>query len=339
MVRYGIIGMGAWGRCYAEAIGKLPEVILTATVTGNPDTVNNIRTEYADTIVVADYHELLQIDNWDVAVVTVPNHLHFQIGLDVLNAGKHLLIEKPLALTVEDSDTLFRTATEKELHLTVGHQFRLSSLWGKIKELIDTNRIGVPKYILVELSRNPYRTGEEGWRYDKKRVGNWILEEQIHFFDLACWYFEQFGKPVSIYASANTSLSIDSELYDNLSAVVHFSNGSHAVIAQTLAAFEHHQSIKITGTKGALWAGWSGTTDRTRYPKFFLKISDGNNVREINIEKPVGELFELEKQIVRMSLVIEGKAKNHCTGSDGCRAVALSIAAQKSAQTGTIIKL
>ncbi|MDR2441518.1 MAG: Gfo/Idh/MocA family oxidoreductase [Planctomycetaceae bacterium] len=339
MIRYGIIGFGAWGHCYADAIRKLPEVTLAAIVTGNPDTVNNIRTEYPNTIVVADYHELLRINDWDVAAVTVPNHLHFQIGLDVLNTGKHLLIEKPLALTAEDSDTLFRTATEKGLHLTVGHQFRLSSLWGKIKELIDTDQIGVPQYMLIELSRNPYRTGEDNWRYDKKRVGNWILEEPIHFFDLACWYFESFGKPVSIYASANTSLSTDKELYDNLSAIIHFSNGSHVVIAQTLAAFEHHQSIKVAGTKGSLWATWNGTIDRTRYPSYFLKLSDGNNVHEINIGKPAGELFELEEQIVRMSLVIEGKAPNYCTGVDGCQAVTLSIAAQKSAQTGIIINL
>ncbi|MDR2757440.1 MAG: Gfo/Idh/MocA family oxidoreductase [Planctomycetaceae bacterium] len=339
MIRYAIIGLGAWGHCYADIIRKLPEVTLTAVVTGNPDTVNNIRTEYPNVTVVADYHELLQINDWDVAVVAVPNHLHFQIGLDVLNTGKHLLMEKPLALTAEDSDTLFRTAIEKGLHLTVGHQFRLSSLWGKIKELIDSDQIGVPKYAFIELSRNPYRTGENGWRYDKKQVGNWILEEPIHFFDLACWYFESFGKPVSIYASANTSLSTDKELYDNLSVIVHFSNGSHAVIAQTLAAFEHHQSVKVTGTKGSLWAGWSGVIDRTRHPSFFLKISDGNNVREINIEKPAGELFELEEQIIRMNLVIEGKAKNPCTGSDGCQAVTLSIAAQKSAQTGTLIEL
>lgn len=329
MIRYGIIGLGAWGRCYADAIGKLPDVTLISIAVGNPDTVNNIRAEYPDVTVVTDYHELLERNDLDVAVVAVPNHLHFRIGLDVLNAGKHLLIEKPLALTVEDSETLFQTATEKGLHLVVGHQFRLSSLWGKIKELIDDNQIGKPKYALIELSRNPYRKGEDGWRYDKKRVGNWILEEPIHFFDLACWYFEQYGKPVSVYTAANTSLSTDSELYDNLSAIVHFSNGSYAVIAQTLAAFEHHQSVKVTGTKGSLWAGWSGTMDRTRHPTFFLKISDGNNVKEINIEKPAGELFELEEEIIRMSRIIKGEAENYCSGFDGRRAVALSIAAQK----------
>ncbi|MDR1270916.1 MAG: Gfo/Idh/MocA family oxidoreductase [Planctomycetaceae bacterium] len=339
MIRYGIIGFGAWGRCYADAIRKLPEVTLIGIAVGNSDTVNNIRTEYPDVTVVADYHELLRLNDLDVAVVSVPNHLHFRIGFDVLNAGKHSLIEKPLALTVKDCETLFQTATEKNLYLAVGHQFRLSSLWGKIKELIDSGRIGEPKYALIELSRNPYRTGEDGWRYDKKRVGNWILEEPVHFFDLACWYFELFGKAVSVYATANTCLSTDSELYDNLSAVVHFSNGSYAVITQTLAAFEHHQSVKVTGTKGSLWAAWSGAMDRTRHPEFFLKISDGNNVTEINIEKPAGELFELEEQIIQMSRVIRGEAKIHCTGSDGCRATALSIAAQKSAQTGEEVKL
>ncbi|GHT11831.1 hypothetical protein FACS1894170_05900 [Planctomycetales bacterium] len=337
MTRFGIIGFGAWGRCYAEAITKLPGTVLGGIATGNADNMNANTFGVAAKYVVADHKELLRTADIDVAVVAVPNHLHCQIGLDVLSAGKHLLIEKPFTLSVTESKTLIQTAAEKELHLVVGHQFRLSSLWGKIKEIIDSGALGEPKYVLIELSRNPYRQGADGWRYDQSRVGNWILEEPIHFFDLAGWYLESFGKPVSVYASANTSLSPAPELYDNLSAVVNFSNGSHAVIAQTLASFEHHQTVKITGTKGSLWASWSGAMDRTLHPTFFLKASDGTNINEIAIDKPAGELFELEEQIVRMSQVIEGKAKVHCTGEDGCLAVALSLAAQESAQTGMVV--
>jgi myo-inositol 2-dehydrogenase/D-chiro-inositol 1-dehydrogenase len=282
---------------------------------------------------------LLRSSDISGIILAVPNHLHYPIGIDVLYAGKHLLIEKPFSLSVTECDTLIQIAAEKKLHLAVGHQFRLSSLWGKIKEIIDTGALGEPKYVLIELSRNPYRQGASGWRYDQSRVGNWILEEPIHFFDLAGWYLESFGKPVSVYASANTSLSSAPELYDNLSAVVNFSNGSHAVIAQTLASFEHHQTVKITGTKGSLWASWSGAMDRTLHPTFFLKVSDGTNIKEIAIDKPAGELFELEEQIVRISNVIERKAEVHCTGEDGRLAVVLSLAAQESAQTGNIVTL
>ena len=61
--------------------------------------------------------------------------------------------------------------------------------------MIDAGAIGEPQYALIELWRRPYRLGADGWRYDINRVGNWILEEPIHFFDLARWYFAGVGDP------------------------------------------------------------------------------------------------------------------------------------------------
>ena len=359
-IRYGIVGLGAWGRCYANAILKrclagvpASDVTLTAIATGKEETVAAVQAEFPDAAVVADHKDLVTRDDVDVVAVVAPNHLHDAICTDALNAGKHLLVEKPFALTVDDCDALIQLADAKKCHLMIGHQFRLSSLWGKIKELIDDGFLGQPKYALVELSRNPYRPGDDGWRYDKDRVGNWILEEPVHFFDLACWYFEKYAVPVSLYASANSSYNAGPELYDNLTAVVNFSDGSHATVAQTLSAFEHHQTVKITGTKGALWAGWSGAMDRTWHPEFFLKTFDGkechqrnnlchqhnNQVVTVPITKMTGELYELEDQIVLMADVVRGKAEVHCTGRDGRRSVMLSNAAQESARSGMVVKI
>ena len=145
----------------------------------------------------------------------------------------------------------------------MGHEFRYSTLWGRVKELVDAGAIGEPQYAMIELWRNPYRLGSDGWRYDIRRVGNWILEEPIHFFDLARWYFGRCGDPVSVYARANARDPQRPELQDNFSAIVDFPGGRYAVISQTLSAFEHHQVAKLTGSKGALWASWSGAMDRT----------------------------------------------------------------------------
>ena len=69
--------------------------------------------------------------------------------------------------------------------LAIGFELRLSSVWGKVKAMLDAGAIGEPRYVLIELWRRPYRTGSDGWRYDPARVGSWILEEPIHFFDFA----------------------------------------------------------------------------------------------------------------------------------------------------------
>ncbi len=181
--------------------------------------------------------------------------------------------------------------------LAVGHELRLSSLWGKMKELIDAGAIGDPLYVLIELWRRPYRLGSDGWRYDIRRVGNWVLEEPIHFFDLARWYFSAAGDPVSVYAAASGRQPGHPELHDNFSAVLKFARGRYAVISQTLAAWEHHQTVKLTGTKSAMWARWSGAIDRTFQPTFSLQVQEGERVVDIPITKLTGEVYELVDQI------------------------------------------
>src|SRR5438067_608897 len=79
-------------------------------------------------------------------------------------------------------------------------------------------------------------------------------------------YFAAAGNPVSVYAAANGKRPDRPELHDNFSAVVRFPGGRYAVVSQTLAAWEHHQTAKITGTGGAVWASWSGAMDRTFEP-------------------------------------------------------------------------
>src|SRR5206468_1057225 len=169
--------------------------------------------------------------------------------------------------------------------VAIGDELRLSSLWGTAKEMIAAGDVGRALYVLIELWRRPYRLGSDGWRYDIARVGNWILEEPIHFFDLARWYLAGAGDPVSVVASASAQRADHPELQDNFSAIVRFPGDAYAVVSQTLAAFEHHQTVKLTGTKGAIWASWSGAMDRTAHPTFWMKHFDGETVRDVPITK------------------------------------------------------
>ena len=115
--------------------------------------------------------------------------------------------------------------------------------------------------------------------------------------------------------------------------------GGYAVISQTLAAFEHHQTVKVTGSRGALWASWSGAMDRTRHPTFSLRAFDGEQLRALPIEKATGELFELEDQIGMLVRAIRDGAPLTCTAEDGRWSVAMCLAAQRSVDTGRVIGL
>lgn len=338
-IRFGLIGYGAWGQHHAASIAQAEDAQLVAIAERSDESRKAAQQAHPNAAVVADYQELVGRDDLDVVDVIVPNRLHHEVASAVLSSGKHLLLEKPMCLTMKECDYLLQLAKAKNLRIAINHEFRLSSLWGTVKRLIDDGVVGDPQYVLVELSRNPYRLGSDGWRFDINRVGDWILEEPIHFFDLARWYLSSVGQPESVYAAANSRQPDHPELQDNCSAIMHFTGGAYAVVSQTLAAFEHHQTVKLTGTKGAVWASWSGAMDRVRKASFFLKAFDGEKLEEIPVTRGAGELYELEEQIAAMVSAVRNGSPSPCTGEDGKWSVAMCLATQMSVKTGRRVSM
>jgi myo-inositol 2-dehydrogenase/D-chiro-inositol 1-dehydrogenase len=330
-VRFGLIGYGAWGSHHARAIVEHPGAHLRAVAARTSTTLDRAKADLPDVARYADYREMLAREDLDAVVVVLPTDLHFDAARAVLESGRHLLLEKPMALSLEHCDALNALAAQQKKLLAVGHEFRLSSLWGRVKQMIDAGDIGEPQYALIELWRRPYRLGADGWRYDINRVGNWILEEPIHFFDLARWYFAAAGDPVSVFAQASARRADHPELQDNFSAMLRFPTGAYAVISQTLAAWEHHQVVKVTGREGALWASWSGALDRTFTPTFSLRHQRGDTPPvDVPITRITGEVYELRDQVDLMVRAVAGQAQLAATGVDGRWSVAMCLAAQRS---------
>lgn len=338
-VRFGLVGYGAWGGHHARAITSVPGAELVAVAAHSEASCVKARADHPTAHIYPDHRAMLADEPLDVVAVVLPSHLHYPVARDVLESGRHLLLEKPMALSVEHCDELIRLARERDRAIAVGHELRLSSLWGRVKELIDAGAIGEPLYALIELWRRPYRLGSGGWRYDLARVGDWILEEPIHFFDLARWYFSGVGEPVSVYARANGKRPDHPELHDNFSAVVNFPRGRYAVISQTLAGWEHHQTAKLTGTDGALIATWSGATDRTFEPAFGLKLMRGDTVTEERIERPAGEVYELVEQAARVVRAVRDGSPVACNGADGRAAVVMCLTARESLTAGVPVSI
>jgi myo-inositol 2-dehydrogenase/D-chiro-inositol 1-dehydrogenase len=200
--------------------------------------------------------------------------------------------------------------------------------------LIDAGAVGRPQYMLIELWRRPYRLGSDGWRYDIRRVGNWTLEEPIHFFDLARWCFSAAGNPTSVYARGIGRQADHPELTDNFSALMTFPDGAYAVVSQTLAGWEHHQVVKVTGTTGALCATWSGALDRTFQPSFRLQMLTEEQVVEVPLGGTPGEVFELVEEMRLLTRAIQDGTRPGCTGEDGRWSVAMCLRAEESIARG-----
>ncbi|MFC5455540.1 Gfo/Idh/MocA family protein [Prosthecobacter fluviatilis] len=333
-VRFALAGFGAWGKFHAQSIAGNPEARLVAISAPSEASREEARRLYPDALIFADSLEMIAKAEFDIIDIATPSHTHREIALAAMARKKHVLLEKPMAITLDDCKAIVAGARDHGVHLAVGHELRLSSQWGHIKEIIDAGTIGTPQYVLVELSRKPYRLGASGWRYDQSRVGSWVLEEPIHFFDLARWYLEGSGDPVELHAYANSRDPQRPTLYDNFSAMFKYANGSYAVVSQTLAAFEHHQTVKVSGTKGALWASWSGALDRTLEPEYFLKVFDGEKLENVKLAKHSGEVFELREEIAQCINMVRSNKKPIATGLDGLWSAGLCLVAEESIRQG-----
>lgn len=299
-MRFGLIGYGLWGVHHARAIEKAPGAELSGIACNSRETVEKARKDFPDVPVYLGYEDLLSEQSIEAVDIVVPNHLHTEIGTAALQAGKDVLLEKPMALSLTDCDRLINAARRHDRVLTIGHEFRISTQWGRLKTIIDEGLIGDPLYALVSLFRHPYRPGSQGWRYTADKVGSWTLEEPIHFFDSLMWYFEKWGDPTHISARGSSKARVHG-MYDNFSAFIKWPGQLYGIVTQTLGGFEHHQVMEIVGTEGSVRTWWSGTMDRTREPAFELKVQTrGQEKCECLDLPPSGELFELEEELCRV---------------------------------------
>jgi len=306
-MRFGLIGYGAWGRFHAAAIGKAPGAELVAIACASKATAAAARELHPTAKVHLDWRALLADRSIDAVDIVVPNHLHAEVAIAALEAGKNVLLEKPMAGSIADCDRIVEAVRRTGKVLSVGHEFRVSSQWGLVRRLIKDGEIGEPLYANVSLFRFPYRPGAGGWRYEGSRVGSWILEEPVHFFDMLMWWFEDLGDPHIVHGFGNAKSGPKDQrgqgMYDNFSAVMRWppsstGTGAYAVVTQTLAGFEHHHVVEVTGSEGSIRAWWSGVMDRTADPRHELKVQRrGRSQSEIVELGPSGEVFELEEEL------------------------------------------
>jgi myo-inositol 2-dehydrogenase/D-chiro-inositol 1-dehydrogenase len=337
-MRFGLIGYGAWGRFHARALAKTAGAELCAICCKTEASAAAARQDYPGLPVFRDYRELLANVPLDAVNIVVPTHLHAEIGVAALERGLDVLLEKPMALNAAECDRLIAAAERGGRVLSIGHELRLSSQWGAIKRFIDAGDIGDPLYAHVSLFRNPYRKGQEHWRWRLETVGSWILEEPVHFYDLVMWYFEKEGAPVSVWAAGNNR-DREEGLYDNFTSIVRFPRGIYAVITQSIAGFEHHQIVEVVGKAGSIRATWSGIMDRTLEPSHSLKVQRrGRDSCEEIALAPSGEVFELEEEL-RCTVAAFRERKPLLGGAEAKRRIVICLEAERALREGKELRL
>lgn len=325
----GLVGYGAWGRYHARAIAAAPSARLAAIATRG----DAAAADWPEVRIFRDWQTLVANPAIEAVVVAGPNHTHAPVALAALAAGKHVLLEKPMATTAADCDALVAAARASGKVLTIGHEHRVSTQWGRIGTLLAENAIGRPQHVNIQLFRFPYRQGSDGWRYDVARVGSWILEETVHHFDLVLWWLAASSPPVAMRALAQGEPAMPRAL----TAMLSFADGATASISTAVAGFEHHLAVHLQGEAGAIRALWSAPLDRAETAEASLSLFRG---RAGPGERASAIAFDNSGEVHELATQAEAAVQGFCAGralvtpEEGRAAVLGCLLAEESARTG-----
>ena len=262
----GIIGLGV-GRAHLEAYRNNPyaEVIgICDTYTGR---LKEVEQEYNIKVAVTDYKELLCKNDIDIISVCTPDHLHAEHVVSAMKAGKDVLCEKPLALTLEDCRRIIKVVDVTDHKFMIGQICRFSPAFKLAKKLIEQGRIGELFFVESEYAHN-YRGHAEGvnnWRKSKKIKREHFLGGGCHAVDLLRWIA---GDVKEAFAYANHKCLLDWPVDDCTIAVFKFING---VIGKVFVSIGCQRPYTMRscfyGTKGTIICDNTSLSIRVTFKK------------------------------------------------------------------------
>ena len=250
-VNFAVIGCGMISRFHADAIRAIDDALLCGVYDAVPGQAQKTAAEYG-VYCYASYEEVLADSLVDAVCICTPSHLHAPLARQALSAGKHVLVEKPLSLRLEDCDEIISLAERFGLQAGVVSQLRFSPAIKKVKYAADSGLLGRltrgDLYMKYYRSQEYYDTGK--WKGTLSMDGGGALMNQgIHGVDLLRYLM---GPAKSIYALSGT-LARDIEVEDTLSAVVAFQSGALGVIEASTADYPGMpRRIEINGEFGRI---------------------------------------------------------------------------------------
>ena len=333
--RVALAGFGAWGQMHARAIEAIEDAGIVSVFCHSERSAAAAAEIVPDARRFDDYEAMLAAGGFDAVNITVPNNVHAAFAVAALEAGAEVFLEKPIGVSLAECDRVIAAATAAGRRVAVNHELRVSHQWRGVREIVAAGDIGRVRYQKFSLFRHKFRQGSGGWRYDPARVGSWVLEELVHFFDLVMWYAAENGPPARVTAYGNGARD---DLVDNFCTVLEWRDGSIAVLSQCLSGFEHHTALEIGGTDGGVRTWWSGAQDRTMHPEFELKVQRGEADVETVAVPRSGEVFELEENL-RAAYAGFREGRSILTPQETRIAVEVCLAAEQSHREGVPVEL
>jgi 1,5-anhydro-D-fructose reductase (1,5-anhydro-D-mannitol-forming) len=325
-LNWGLIGASDIAKTrMIPAIRSRPESRIAAVLSSS---AQRAKSYAAENSIPKAYHNLddfLQDPEIDVVYVSTTNELHAPQAIAAAQAGKHILSDKPLALTLADAEVMVRTAKEKGLVFGTNHHLRNAITHRTMRRLIKEGAIGKP--LAARVFHAVYLPPRlQGWRVNRPEAGGGvILDITVHDADTLHFLLDDEVQDV-VARSAQQGLG-QGDLADAVMGVMYFRNGTLAMFHDAFTIKHTQTGVEVHGTEGSLIAKNVMTQD----PVGEVFLSRNGGVSEVIL----GEPEDLYVHIVRhFNEAVRGRGQPFATGEDGIRSLAVGLAVQESAKTG-----
>jgi len=334
----GIVGTGVISATHAAAIDAIPGATLVAATDEVPERAREFAGQHG-CAAEPSLDTLLARDDINAVSVCVPSGLHAEIGIQAARAGKHLIVEKPIDVSLAAADRLVAAADAAGVALTVISQHRFDPGLAELRRLIDAGALG--RLLLGEASTKWFRSQayyDSGpWRGTWDLDGGSLMNQGIHYADLLRWTMGPVAEVSAVYATQNHEM----EAEDTALAVLRFTSGALGTIAASTVVYPGFaQRLEVSGTGGtvvvedgaivrqdltqdAAQLGLRGT----RLPRSGADGGAAANAADLGVSSHVAQITDL------LAAADEGRAP-YVSGRDGRDTLALIRAVYDSAREG-----
>jgi myo-inositol 2-dehydrogenase / D-chiro-inositol 1-dehydrogenase len=251
-VRVGIIGSAFSSNIHAEALEEVCQARITAACSTIKERVEEFARQWHIPWTATDYRQLMERKDVDVVVVGIPNDLHREVVVSAAEAGKHVILEKPIAHTLADADAMIAACNKHRVKLMYAETICFSPKYARAKQLADENAIGT---VYMVKQGEKHSGPHSDWFYDVNRSGGGaIMDMGCHGIEWARW---MYGKPKMKSIVAHCQRVVHTQRTrgeDNSVMILEFQDGQVAVIENSWAKQGGMDDrVELYGTEGVIY--------------------------------------------------------------------------------------
>ena len=330
MLQWGVIGASTIGREWmVPAIGAQPDSMVVALASSDAERGRRYADELGISTVYSSVTDLLADTAIDAVYISTTNEWHEPQTLEAVAAGKHVLCEKPLALSLESARGMVAAAAAAGVVLGTNHHLRNAATHRKMRELVQAGAIGQPLAARVfhAVHLPPHL---QSWRIDRPDAGGGvILDITVHDADTLRF---ALGDEVAEVTAMTASQGMGrAGLEDAVMGIMRFRDGVIAQFHDAFTAPHAFTGFEVHGTEGSLY----GRDVMTQRPVGTVTIRRDGGEEAVPIEHE--NLYE--RSVRCFNAAIRGEGEPAATGEDGVRSLAVALAVRESAQSGRTVRV